>query len=185
MLGQPQTDPATADAIARRIADRRAVLGLGPDALAREAGMSRPYLEFLVSAGPGFDPNGFLRIAAVGRIALPGDPEPAVFPVNYSVDRGTVVYRTHEGGAAAAAPGTAVSFEVDRIDDHRHTGWSVLVTGTAERIEDHETLQRLLRDLAVQPWAGGPRTLWIRIRPTSVSGRRITSTPAGDEDDET
>ncbi|MGW4806200.1 helix-turn-helix domain-containing protein [Kitasatospora sp. NPDC004272] len=227
MLTQPQTDPETADAIARRIADRRAVLGLGPAALAREAGMSRPYLEFLITAGPGFDPNGFLRIAAalgltyrelvdgrsdrppgqgspaprpvlvrlteeecwekvdargVGRIALPGDPEPAVFPVNYTVDRGSVVYRTHEHGAAAAAPGTAVSFEVDRIDDHRHTGWSVLVTGTAERIEDHGTLQRLMRDLAVQPWAGGPRTLWIRIRPTSVSGRRITSTPSGEED---
>ncbi|ROR45571.1 helix-turn-helix domain-containing protein [Kitasatospora cineracea] len=224
---QPQTDPETAGAIARRIADRRAVLGLGTDALAREAGMSRPYLEFLTAAGPGFDPNGFLRIAAalgltyrelveglpdrppgqgppaprpvlvrlteeecwervdargVGRIALPGDPEPAVFPVNYTVDRGGVVYRTHERGAAAAAPGTAVSFEVDRIDDHRRTGWSVLITGTAERIEDHETLQRLLRDLAVQPWAGGPRTLWIRIRPTSVSGRRIVGAPPPEED---
>lgn len=223
----PQTAPATAGPIARRIADRRAVLGLGPDALARAAGMSRPYLDFLVAAGPGFDPNGFLRIAAalgltyrelvdglpdrppgqgspaprpvlarlteaecwervdargVGRIALPGEPEPRVFPVNYTVDRGSVVYRTHERGAAAAPPGTAVSFEVDRIDDHRRSGWSVLITGTAERIEDRETLQRLMRDLAVQPWAGGPRTLWIRVRPTAVTGRRITSTPIGDED---
>ncbi|MFD8596771.1 pyridoxamine 5'-phosphate oxidase family protein [Kitasatospora sp. NPDC059646] len=227
MPTHPRTDPSAAETIARRIAEREAGLGLDRDVLAREAGMSRRYLEYLTSVGPGFDPNGFLRIAAalglsyrelvdgradlppgqappaprpvllrlteeqcwekigargVGRIALPGEAGPAVFPVNYTVDRGTVVYRTHENGAAAPAPGSAVSFEVDRIDDRRSNGWSVLITGTAERIDDRETLQRLMRDLAVQPWAGGARTLWIRIRPESVGGRRITSTPPGDQD---
>ncbi|MFD8478086.1 pyridoxamine 5'-phosphate oxidase family protein [Kitasatospora sp. NPDC059673] len=224
---QPRPGPPSAEAIARRIADRRARLGLGPDALAHQAGMSRRYLEFLTTAGPGFDPNGFLRIAAalgltyhelvagradappgqappaprpvlarlteeecwdqmgtrgVGRIALPGEHGPAIFPVNYAVDHGTVVYRTHHHSAADPPPGTEVAFEVDRIDDHRSSGWSVLIAGTAEPIEDEPTLQRLMRDLAVQPWAGGPRTSWVRIRPVSVTGRRITSMPAGDED---
>ncbi|KIQ66372.1 hypothetical protein TR51_01700 [Kitasatospora griseola] len=223
----PRTGLSATEAIARRIGDRQDLLGLDTDALARVAGMSRPYLEFLTTAGPSFDPNGFLRIAAalgltyhelvagrtgpppgqaspaprpallrlteqecwdslgtrgVGRIALPGEHGPAVFPVNYAVDHRTVVYRTRPRGAADAPPGTGVSFEVDRIDDHLSTGWNVLITGTAEHIDDKATLQRLLRDLAVQPWAGGPRPLWIRVRPASVTGRRITSMPAPDED---
>ncbi|MFF0292748.1 pyridoxamine 5'-phosphate oxidase family protein [Kitasatospora sp. NPDC004614] len=227
MEPHPRTGPSAAAAVAHRIADRQAQIGLSPDALAHRAGMSRSYLELLTAAGPGFDPNGFLRIAAalgvtyhelvagradpppgqappaprpvlvrlteeecwdrvgtrgVGRIGLPGEHGPAILPVNYAVDRHTVVYRTHHHSAADPPPGTDVSFEVDRIDDRRSNGWSVLVTGTAERIDDKPTLQRLMRDLAVQPWAGGPRTSWIRIRPVSVTGRRITSMPAEDED---
>lgn len=217
-------DPA---AIAHRIDDRRSQLGISPEVLAREAGMSTRYLAVLTAAGPDFDPNAFLRIAAalgltyreltegraglppgqsqpgprpvlvrlsepecwdrlgvrgVGRIALPAEPGPAVFPVNYTVDERTIVYRTDPHGAAAALDGTPVSFQVDRIDDHRSHGWSVLITGTAERISDTETLQRLLRDLAVQPWAGGPRMQWIRVRPKAISGRRITSMPIRDDD---
>ncbi|GGQ88279.1 pyridoxamine 5'-phosphate oxidase family protein [Kitasatospora griseola] len=224
---QPPADPSAAEAVARRIAVRQSLLGIDTDTLAMLTGMSRRYLEFLTTAGPSFDPNGFLRIAAalgmtyqellagrpdrppgqgspalqpvlvrlsreecwddlgargVGRIALPGDHGPAVFPVNYAVDRHTVVYRTRDHGATDPPPGTDVSFEVDRIDDRRSTGWSVLITGRAEHIDDPPTLQRLLRDLAVQPWAGGPRDRWIRIRPATVSGRRITSMPAEAED---
>ncbi|MFJ5925592.1 helix-turn-helix domain-containing protein [Kitasatospora sp. NPDC092948] len=219
----PREDRLAADAVAHRIAERSAQLGLEPDALAEAAGMSLPYLEFLASAGPSFDPNGFLRIAAalgltyqellagrpdrppgqappaprpvlvrltetecwddlgergVGRIALPGERGPAVFPVNYAVDRHTVVYRTRDHGAADAPPGTGVSFEVDRIDELRANGWSVLVTGTAERIDDPPTLEQLAHDPAVQPWAGGTRPCWIRVRPGAVSGRRICTVPA-------
>ncbi|MER5642284.1 pyridoxamine 5'-phosphate oxidase family protein [Kitasatospora sp. NPDC002227] len=220
----PYVDPG---AVARRIADRRAQLGLSPEALAREVGVSPHYLALLTETGPNFDPNGFLRIAAalglsyrellegradqspgqsppgprpalvrlseaecwehlgsrgVGRIVLPADPAPIVLPVNYAVDGRTLIYRTDPSGAAAAPEGSPVSFQVDLIDDHRSQGWSVLLTGTAERIEEHQVLQRLLRDLAVQPWAGGPRLLWIRVRPATVSGRRITSMPGGAED---
>ncbi|WP_051969675.1 pyridoxamine 5'-phosphate oxidase family protein [Kitasatospora azatica] len=54
----------------------------------------------------------------VGRVVLPILPAPLVFPVNYTVDAETVAYRTTPHGAAAAEPGTAVSFQVDHIDDH-------------------------------------------------------------------
>ncbi|GAA4833558.1 pyridoxamine 5'-phosphate oxidase family protein [Kitasatospora terrestris] len=213
--------------LARRIADRMARLDMDEEELAREAGMSPQYLAVLTASGPGFDPNGFLRVAAalgltyreliegradlppgqgapglrpallrfgeeecwdrlgnrgVGRIVLPAEPAPLAFPVNYAVDGRTIVYRTNPDGAAAAPDGTAVSFQVDRIDDHRSHGWSVLLTGTVERITDPPTLQRLLRDLAVQPWAGGPRLLWIRVRPQQITGRRITSTLNGGDD---
>ncbi|WP_329139208.1 pyridoxamine 5'-phosphate oxidase family protein [Streptomyces sp. NBC_01476] len=109
----------------------------------------------------------------VGRVAIPVRPGPAVLPVNYAVDAGTIVYRTAAQGAAAPDTGTAVSFQVDRIDDRLSQGWSVLVTGTAERISDPDTAGRLAAEHDVEPWAGGDRPLWMRIRPDGITGRRI------------
>ncbi|WP_259316323.1 pyridoxamine 5'-phosphate oxidase family protein [Kitasatospora xanthocidica] len=54
-------DPA---AVARRIAERREQLGLSEEALANRAAMAPRYLRCLLEAGPGFDPAGFVRIAA-------------------------------------------------------------------------------------------------------------------------
>ncbi|MER8185245.1 pyridoxamine 5'-phosphate oxidase family protein [Kitasatospora sp. NPDC094015] len=109
----------------------------------------------------------------IGRIAVAAAPSPLVVPVNYATDAGTVVYRTAPGGVAALAPGTRASFQVDRIDDRTGTGWSVLVTGTAERIEDPEAVRTVERHGGAEPWAGGKRPLWIRIRPQGITGRRI------------
>jgi len=111
----------------------------------------------------------------LGRIALPSDPGPAVFPVNYVVDAKTVIYRTAEQGAAAPESGASVSFETDRIDDDLSQGWSVLVTGSAERIEDAAAAERLAERHDLEPWAGGNRPLWVRVRPEHVTGRHITT----------
>ncbi|WP_308012108.1 helix-turn-helix domain-containing protein [Actinacidiphila acidipaludis] len=111
----------------------------------------------------------------VGRIALPSEPGPAVFPVNYVVDTKTILYRTAEQGAAAPRSGASVSFETDRIDDDLSQGWSVLVTGTAERIDDAAAAERLAAKHDLEPWAGGERALWVRVRPTQVTGRHITT----------
>lgn len=111
----------------------------------------------------------------VGRVAVAADPAPAVFPVNYGVDQHSIVYRTSPGESTAPAGGAPVSFEVDRLDDRVGRGWSVLLTGTAERIDDPASIRRLYERHGVEPWAGGDRTLWIRILPERVTGRRIGS----------
>ncbi|MFF6961498.1 MULTISPECIES: pyridoxamine 5'-phosphate oxidase family protein [unclassified Streptomyces] len=111
----------------------------------------------------------------VGRIALAGAAAPVVIPVNYTVDARTVVYRTSPGSAACPESGQAVSFQVDRVDDRLSQGWSVLITGTAERVRDEETERRLAAAEGEGPWAGGPRPVWTRIRPGAVSGRRVES----------
>jgi nitroimidazol reductase NimA-like FMN-containing flavoprotein (pyridoxamine 5'-phosphate oxidase superfamily) len=111
----------------------------------------------------------------VGRVALPVEPGPAVFPVNYAVDAGTIVYRTAPGGSAAPETGAAVSFQVDRMDDELSQGWSVLVTGAAERVDDPAAGRRLSERHAPEPWAGGDRPLWVRIRPDTVTGRGIAT----------
>jgi nitroimidazol reductase NimA-like FMN-containing flavoprotein (pyridoxamine 5'-phosphate oxidase superfamily) len=110
----------------------------------------------------------------VGHIALPGDPAPVVLPVNYVVDGHAVLYRTETHGPAAPAGGTEVSFQADRIDDRRSEGWSVLLSGVAERIEDPEAARRLTEQHPAEPWAGGDRRLWVRVEAAEVTGRRIT-----------
>lgn len=218
MAGHTHTGHRTdRDPIVRRIAERRAQLGLSESALSTRAAMSPRYLQHLLDAGPEFDPGGLVRVAAaldltyqellegrrdpppgqpdaaarpvlaqlsteecwdklgthgVGRIAVPVQPGPAVLPVNYLVDSGTVVYRTGAGDAAEPAPGEGVSFQVDQIDDRLSRGWSVLLTGTAERVDD-PAQSDVLAARAPEPWAGGNRPVWIRIRPKSVTGRRI------------
>ncbi|PBC75594.1 hypothetical protein BX265_0263 [Streptomyces sp. TLI_235] len=109
----------------------------------------------------------------IGRIALPGHRFPLVLPVNYTVDGTTLAYRTADFGVAATAAGEDVGFEVDRVDDRRSTGWSVLVGGRAERVRDPAEEQRLAGLAATEAWAGGNRQLWIRIVPATVTGRVI------------
>lgn len=219
--GDHRTEPAV---LAQRVADRRAELGMAEQELALAAGMAPRYLRQVLDAGPGFDPGGFVRIAAalgltykellegrsdpppgqagpgagpvlvhltsqecwdmvgshgVGRIALPAEPSPVVFPVNYTVDARTLVYRTALGAPAALDAGSAVSFQVDRVDERLSQGWSVLVAGTTEPVEDPAAVRALAERRAVEPWAGGKRSLWMRIRPGRITGRRIETAPGG------
>jgi hypothetical protein len=50
---------------------------------------------------------GLLRTSEVGRLAVSITDHPDIFPINYTVDRGTVVFRTAEG-TKLAAPCAAV-----------------------------------------------------------------------------
>jgi hypothetical protein len=51
----------------------------------------------------------------------------------------------------------------------------VLVVGQAEEITDEEVIARLAEQRGIRVrWITGPSVRWVRIRPTRVSGRRIT-----------
>lgn len=110
-----------------------------------------------------------LRSMSVGRIAvaLAGD-SPLVVPVNYAVDDDVIVFRTDPGSKLHMLHEVAVSFQVDLIDPFHRTGWSVLVRGEAREatVEEAECID-------VRPWPGGPKLHWVRIAPTSITGRRI------------
>lgn len=99
-------------------------------------------------------------------------------PVNFRFVDGDVVFRTRSGGALAAAAGTTVSFEADHIDEAMSEGWSVLMSGRAQLVDDPSDLERL-DDLDIEPWPGGSREAVMRIETATISGRRIrqASTP--------
>jgi len=58
-----------------------------------------------------------LRDQEVGRLAVSIANHPDIFPVNYVVDHGSIVFRTAEGTKLAASVlGAAVAFEIDGYD---------------------------------------------------------------------
>ncbi len=98
-----------------------------------------------------------------------------VLPVNYVVDQGSFAFRTGTQHAAAPEEGTAVSFQVDHIDEYLGRGWSVLALGAAHYVDAPEELERLAGLPGAAPWAGGDRPRWVRIRPAEITGRRLVS----------
>ncbi|MDX2644753.1 pyridoxamine 5'-phosphate oxidase family protein [Streptomyces sp. PA03-1a] len=109
----------------------------------------------------------------VGRLALSMPEGLTVVPVNYSVDQGTIAFRTSPAATPAEASDTKCAFEVDEVDDALSQGWSVLVRGMAHTVTDPAGVRRLNEQAYTGPWAGGDRDLWVRITPANVTGRRI------------
>ena len=117
-----------------------------------------------------------LRLLAsvpVGRVGFVADGEVQVLPVNHVIDGQDVVFRTGHGSKLSAAEGERpITFEVDDYDERTHSGWSVVVTGRSEPVDEDAEVDRLDR-AGLRPWASTvERPFWIRIRPTSVTGRR-------------
>ena len=72
---------------------------------------------------------------------------------------------------AALSLGPA-TFEIDGGDPVERTGWSVIIAGQGEEVTDPAEIERL-EAFELEPWAPGLKTHWVRIRATSISGRRI------------
>jgi uncharacterized protein len=120
--------------------------------------------------------GGCLRLLTtvpVGRVSFFADGEIVVLPVNYVMDGQDPVFMTARGSKLSAAEGQAVvAFEADAYDEQTRSGWSVLVNGRAFAVYEDAEIHRL-NGLGLHPWvATAIRPFWIRIRPTSVSGRR-------------
>jgi transcriptional regulator with XRE-family HTH domain len=114
-----------------------------------------------------------LSTHGVGRIAIVTADGPAIFPVNYVLEGNEIAFRTTGDGLLAASAGTEVAFEADHIDDVMSQGWSVLVVGDASGVTAAQAIQRLDHAARSLPWAGGPRTHWMVVTPTRITGRRI------------
>ncbi|WP_112237727.1 helix-turn-helix domain-containing protein [Kribbella monticola] len=108
----------------------------------------------------------------VGRVAFQLAGRLNVVPVNFGLHDGAVVFRTSATTALGRYGSGAVSFEIDRLDEGMHQGWSVLVSGTARQAGPGEA-ERLRTAMDVEPWAGGDREVYIVIEPEQVSGRRV------------
>jgi uncharacterized protein len=114
-----------------------------------------------------------LSSVPLGRVGFHADGEVMVLPVNHVLDGQDIVFRTAPGSKLTAAEEqNLVTFEADQYDVRTRTGWSVLVTGQATVVYDEAETERLGR-LGLEPWITAvEHPFWIRIRPTSVTGRR-------------
>ena len=115
----------------------------------------------------------FLARKRVGRLAVSIENRPDIFPVNYRIDDETIIVRTAPGlKLAAATLGRGIAFEVDSLDELNHTGWSVVIHGTASELQQLDELLAAER-LLIEPWARGIKNRYLRIAPQRVTGRRI------------
>ena len=113
-----------------------------------------------------------IRSAEVARLAVCVNHHPEIFPINYVVDHGSVVFRSAPGTKLAAANGNAVALEVDGVDPTDGQVWSVVVKGTAEVLtEIHGVVEAT--DLPLFPWQATPKPVFVRIEPTEITGRRF------------
>jgi nitroimidazol reductase NimA-like FMN-containing flavoprotein (pyridoxamine 5'-phosphate oxidase superfamily) len=114
----------------------------------------------------------------IGRIAYASRFGPAVLPVNYVLRDGAVVFRTAANGPVDEDLRTGidgadykVAFEIDSIDLATQRGWSVLIQGPAHHVTSDE--ENVVREAGVEPWAPGPREMFVRIVPSRITGRRV------------
>lgn len=115
----------------------------------------------------------------IGRIGFSGRFGPAVLPVNYALHQGAIVFRTGQDSPLGEDLRTGiahayykVAFEVDAIDLAAREGWSVLIQGDAQPVDSEDERAGLLA-AGVEPWPAGEKELFVRIIPTSITGRRI------------
>ncbi|POH72600.1 pyridoxamine 5'-phosphate oxidase family protein [Arthrobacter glacialis] len=121
----------------------------------------------------------FLRGVSVGRLAVWDTDHPDIFPINYAVDHGSLVFRTGLGTKLDAALGeTPVAFEADGVDPVSAVAWSVVAKGSARRLDSTEDVLASF-SIMLFPWQSGHKDTFIRIEPTSITGRKfVVADPA-------
>ncbi len=121
-----------------------------------------------------------LRTATVGRLAVVGGDGPEIFPVNFVVDHGSVVFRTAAGSKLAMARGHQVAFEADGYTETTREAWSVVLKGVArEVVEMYEALDAL--ELGTMAWHPSSKPYILRIE-GDITGRRFIRRSAGTDD---
>src|SRR5215469_2781949 len=85
-----------------------------------------------------------LASVPVGRVGFIAAGEVEILPVNHVVDGRSVVFRTGEGSKlAGAGEGYPLTFEADSYDARAQSGWSVVIHGYAEVVEDEAEIRRM------------------------------------------
>ncbi|MHA7282844.1 pyridoxamine 5'-phosphate oxidase family protein [Arthrobacter sp. TMS2-4] len=111
-----------------------------------------------------------LRNAPFGRLALCVQGIPAIFPVNFVVEHGTIVFRTSEGTKSRFSEKAPVALEADGFLDDGARVWSVIVHGQAATINRTSELMDTVT-LPLHPWEMGRKDRFMRLVPETVTGR--------------
>ncbi|MGH3355708.1 MAG: pyridoxamine 5'-phosphate oxidase family protein [Nocardioidaceae bacterium] len=113
--------------------------------------------------------------SGIGRVVWCAQGQPKIVPVNYALVDGEIMFRTAPyTDLGRQIDGQSVVFEIDRVDYERLRGWSIVVRAEATTVDDPDTVARLRRVMP-QPWAGGQRMLFVRLRPRAMTGRYVSN----------
>ncbi|PPB49851.1 hypothetical protein C4K88_03935 [Arthrobacter pityocampae] len=120
-----------------------------------------------------------LRHAPFGRLSLCAQKNPSIVPVNFLLDRGTIVFHGPAGMTAGCGEGVAVAFEADGFLEGGAVAWSVIVSGHASTISPRNDLEDAAQLPAGPVEQAGPAGLYASDResrlmclvPETISGR--------------
>ena len=121
-----------------------------------------------------------LASVGLGRLVICLDSGPEIFPVNYVVQRPTVLFRTAEGTKLLSVVlNEHVAFEADgySLDE----GWSVIVHGTADVLSTSAEINKADR-AGLRPWVAMLKLRYVRIHASTIRGRRFRFGPEPDRD---
>lgn len=111
----------------------------------------------------------------VGRLAVIVENHPDIFPVNFVVDHGSIVFRTGIGTKFWSSMRNPCALEIDGFDAGSGKAWSVVVRGQAHLIVDQE--EKSAADaLHLDPWQQGSKSNYLRLTLDPVTGRRFKAT---------
>lgn len=114
-----------------------------------------------------------------GRLATTIGDDIEMFPVNFVVDDGAVVFRTAAGSKLfELTVNSRVAFEVDHVEGAG--GWSVVLHGDARVLQEGDEIAHA-ETLDLRPWLPTIKTTFVRIEADRVSGRafRFGEEPEG------
>lgn len=110
----------------------------------------------------------------IGRVVFTGDTYTQVVPTTYDALNGTAYFRAPTfGELARRVDGRIASLQVDDIDRGTFTGWSVLMTGIAHRVDDPAVVASLWALGRPHAWFPGKQTQWIALPVDTVRGQLI------------
>ncbi|HET6734201.1 pyridoxamine 5'-phosphate oxidase family protein [Mycobacterium sp.] len=109
---------------------------------------------------------------ALGRLVTCVEGRPEIFPVNFVVQRRTVLFRTAERATKlfTVVMNNQVAFEAD--DHNVAEGWSVIVKGGAKVLNARAEIQEAER-AQLLPWTAGVKSRYVRVLPSEITGRRF------------
>jgi nitroimidazol reductase NimA-like FMN-containing flavoprotein (pyridoxamine 5'-phosphate oxidase superfamily) len=121
-----------------------------------------------------------LKGQAVGRLAVSVAGQPDVFPVNFHANDTSIVFRTAPGSKLLEVTINAtVAFETDSYNTDE--AWSVVVKGRAH-VLDKQAEIFAAEAIGLRSWVPTIKTVFVRIVPTEVTGRRFEFGPEPDLD---
>lgn len=119
-----------------------------------------------------------LRTQELGRLVTRVGDRIDIFPVNYVVDGGSVLFRTAQGTKLFEL--TANEEVLFEIDDHTDaSAWSVVLRGRAAPLDTFAEVERA-DGLGLRPWIPTLKYTYVRVTPDSVSGRSFDRGPEPD-----
>lgn len=116
-----------------------------------------------------------LRSVTLGRLVTFVEGQSEIFPVNFVVQRHTVLFRTAEGAKLVSAViNKNVLFEAD--DHNAAEGWSVILRGKAQTLRTQAEVDEAEQAQLI-PWTATLKQHYVRIRPLRLTGRRFSFGP--------